>query len=178
MMKLRRKIALATGALLFTVPALTACGFDYATDRYYTPAVGANNRDGQVDVLAAVVVASQDGSGRFIASLSNNSTTDTISFDGVKPGEGASLQISDVEAHEIAPLALVNLVDEPAIEITGDFKQGDFVPVVLTFSNGESVAVKAPVVANTGDYEGIDEGGAGTGTTEPSEEPTEETSGH
>ncbi len=168
-MKLRRKIALASGALLFTVPALTACGFDYATDRYYTPAVGANNRDGQVDVLAAVIVASQDGSGRFIASLSNNTTTETISFDAVKPGEGASVQLADVEPHEIGPNQLVNLVDEPAIEITGDFKLGDFVPLVLTFGNGESIPVKAPVVPNSGDFAGID-GPSAPETTEHSEE--------
>ena len=71
-MHLRRSLALATGALVLAVPALTSCGFDYATDRIYTQAAGVNDRDATVDVLGAVVVSAEEGSGIFVASFSNN----------------------------------------------------------------------------------------------------------
>ena len=70
---------------------LSSCGFDYATDRDYTPGSGANNRDGDVDVLSAVVVSAAEGSGTFIASLSNNDTDTEQTFTGVSGDEGASI---------------------------------------------------------------------------------------
>ena len=53
-MLIRRKLALATSAVALALP-LTSCGFDYATDRPYTPAAGANERDARVDVLGAAI---------------------------------------------------------------------------------------------------------------------------
>ena len=91
-MQLRRSFALTAAALALTAPALTSCGFDYATDRYYTPANGANNRDGVVDVLGAVVVSTEPGSGTFVASLSNNSTTEATSFTELGATEGAGVR--------------------------------------------------------------------------------------
>ena len=53
----RRKLAIAIGALVLAVPGLSACGFNYATDREYTPGNGTNDQHGVVDVLNAVIVA-------------------------------------------------------------------------------------------------------------------------
>ena len=39
----RRKLATAIGALVLAVPGLSACGFNYATDREYTPGNGTND---------------------------------------------------------------------------------------------------------------------------------------
>jgi hypothetical protein len=47
-----RPLATAAAVLALAVP-LSSCGFDYATDRDYTPGSGANNRDGVVDVPAS-----------------------------------------------------------------------------------------------------------------------------
>ena len=55
-----RLLATAVAVLALAVP-LSSCGFDYATDRDYTPAGGANNREGDVDVLSAVVVSAAAG---------------------------------------------------------------------------------------------------------------------
>ena len=76
-MQLRRSARLltATGALVLAASALTSCGFDYATDRVYTPGAGTNDRDGSVDVLGAVVVSAEDGSGTLVASFSNDDET-------------------------------------------------------------------------------------------------------
>src|SRR5690606_32657507 len=82
----RRTTALASLALVLA-PVLSSCGFDYATDREYTPGVGANNRDGQVDVLAGVVVAAESGEAAFVASLSNNSTDEEAALQGISSSE-------------------------------------------------------------------------------------------
>jgi hypothetical protein len=171
-MQLRRSFALTAAALVLTAPALTSCGFDVATDRYYTPANGANNRDGVVDVLGAVVVSGQPGSGTFIASLSNNSTTESASLTELGSGDGGDITAADFDPIEIKPGALVNLADPPAdLTLTGDFEAGDFVSIALVLDNGERTVVDAPVVDDAGSFEGLDGSSASTDT--PSETPTE-----
>ena len=51
-----RSLATAAAVVALAVP-LTSCGFSYATERDYTPAGGANSREGVVDLLSAVVVS-------------------------------------------------------------------------------------------------------------------------
>lgn len=156
-MQPRRPLALAVAALALTAPALTSCGFDYATDRYYTPANGANNRDGAVDVLGAVVVSTEPGSGTFIASLSNNSTTEAASFSELTATEGSDVTAAEFEPVEVPAGGLTNLAEPPAdIKVTGDFEAGDFVEVALGFDNGERAVVEVPVVDNHGYFEGLD----------------------
>lgn len=172
-MPLRRKAAFACLAILF-VPVLSSCGFDYATNREYTPSVGANNRDGQVDVLNAVIVAPEDGSGVFIASLSNNSVTEDASFDEISSEAG--LTFEGLTPIALAPSGFVNLADpasETVIAATGEFALGDFVPVTLTFGNGEAISLKVPVVGNCGVFAEIP--GLPAGAERCLEEPTEET---
>lgn len=155
-MQLRRTLARSLTVLALAAP-LTACGFDLATDRYYTPAVGANDREGQVDVLGAVVVSTEPGSGTLIASLSNNSTQEPATLTEVGSTEAQDLTAAEFAPVEVGPGRLVNLADPPAeIKVTGDFEAGDFVEVALGFDNGETVALDVPVVPNAGDYEGLD----------------------
>src|ERR1700752_1769155 len=82
----RKPAALLVGAFLLAVLGLSACGFNYATDREYTPAAGLNYKSGTVDVLNALIVSSEEGSGTFIASLSNESKLETISFESLSFG--------------------------------------------------------------------------------------------
>ena len=77
-----RSLATAAAVIALAAP-LTSCGFDYATERNYTPAGGANNREGVVDVLSAVVVSGAEGSGTFVATLSNNDDVDEQSLTGI-----------------------------------------------------------------------------------------------
>jgi hypothetical protein len=152
-----RPIATAAAVLALAVP-LSSCGFDYATERDYTPAGGTNNRSGDVDILSAVVVSAAQGSGTFIASLSNNEDSDEQTFTGVAGGVGATIEASDFDAIAIAPGRLVNLADPAAdIVLTGDFESGDFVPLSISFGSGESVTMNDPVVADDfGYWEGMD----------------------
>ena len=106
-------------AVLALAVPLSSCGFDYATDRDYTPAGGANNREGDVDVLSAVVVSAAEGSGTFIASLSNNDPDEPETFTGVAGEEEGSITAEEFEPVEIAPGGLVNLAEPPAEIVHG-----------------------------------------------------------
>lgn len=152
-----RPLVTAAAVLALAAP-LSSCGFDYATERDYTPASGANNREGDVDVLSAVVVSAAEGSGTFVASFSNNDAKEAQTFTGVSGDEGATIEAAAFDPIEIPAGGLVNLADPPAdIVLTGDFKAGDFVPLAIDFGNGERVMLNVPVVADdTGYWEGMD----------------------
>jgi hypothetical protein len=151
-----RPLATATAVLALAVP-LSSCGFDYATDREYTPAGGANNREGEVDVLSAVVVSAAEGSGTFVASLSNNQDEEQT-FTGVSGDEGAAVTAAEFEPIAISAGGLVNLAEPPAdIVLTGEFPAGDFVPLSVDFGNGERIMLTVPVVPDDfGYWEGMD----------------------
>lgn len=152
-----RPLATAAAVLALAVP-LSSCGFDYATDRDYTPASGANNRDGVVDVLSAVVVSSAEGSGTFVASLSNNDDENEKSLAGVSGDDGETITAADFDPIPVEAGGLVNLAEPAAgIVLTGDFAAGDFVPLTVDFADGERVTLNVPVVPDdTGYWEGMD----------------------
>ena len=163
---LRRTLALLLGVLLPL--ALTGCVKDFATDRVNTISAGVDNRDADVDVLHAVIVSSEAGSGTFVASFANNDFENELSVDALEGVDQAQITAEEFTAITIAPGALVNLANEGGIPVTGDFEAGNFVPVSVQFSNGQSVQLNVPVVTNCGDYEGLDEG---TGDCEAPEAP-------
>ncbi len=155
-MHLRRPFALAAAAVLLSTPALVSCGFDYGTDQINTPAAGVNDRSGVVDVVAAVIVANESNSGSFIASLSNSSTTETITVTGVSGFEEGDLRTTEFEPIEIAPRGFVNLADEGGIPVIGEFEAGDFISVEVSFDNGEQADFELPIVRACREYEGLD----------------------
>jgi len=153
----RRAFVTAAAVLALAAP-LTSCGFDYATDRTYTPAAGANNREGDVDVLSAVVVSAAEGSGTFIASFSNNDPDNSASFTALSGDDGATVTAAEFEPVEIGPGALVNLAEPAAgIVLTGDFGPGSVVPLTVDFGDGERISLNVTVVADDfGYWEGMD----------------------
>jgi hypothetical protein len=163
--KSARKLALAVGAVALAAPVLTSCGFDYATDRVYTPAAGVNDRDASVDVLGAVIVSAQDDSGTFIASFSNNDQGKPATVESLSgAGDDSSLQVDQFDPIEIDPGQLVNLATDGGIPVHGSFTTGEFVTVSITLGNGESVEMDVPSVTDCGVWEGLDisgESGAG-----------------
>jgi hypothetical protein len=171
-MSLPRTLAKAACLLAVSAPVLTSCGFDYATDRIYTPATGVNNRDGSVDVLGAVIVSAEEGSGTFIASFSNNDALEPASVDQLEGIDQAQLTASSFPPIEVPPGGLVNLADEGGIEVTGEFEAGQFVPIELQFGGGDPIEMDVPVVTNCGYYEGLD-GPSSAEQCEPAEETPE-----
>ena len=172
-MHFRRKIALALTGAMLAVPALSSCGFNKATERVYTPAAGVNDQDTKVDVLGAVIVSGQEGSGTFIASFANNLPDEEVTVDSLAGASGTTIQVESFEPIAIPPGGFVNLAEEGGIPVTGSFSAGDFVPVTVSFSNGERATMDVPVVANEGDYEGLD---GSASSASPSESPSEEES--
>lgn len=154
---MQHRLLVTAAAVVALAAPLSSCGFDYATDRDYQPGSGTNNREGQVDVLSAVVVSAAEGSGTFVASLSNNEAETEQTFTAVA-GEDASVTAAEFEPITISPGGIVNLAEPAAgIVLTGEFKAGDVVPLTVDFGNGERVSLNVPVVSDdTGYWEGMD----------------------
>lgn len=154
---MQHRLLVSTAFVVALAAPLSACGFNYATDREYTPGSGANNRDGAVDVLSAVVVSAAEGSGTFVASLSNNGADTEETFTAVA-GQDATVKAAQFDPITIPAGGLVNLAEPAAgIVLTGDFAAGDFVPLTVDFGNGERVSLNVPVVPDASGYwEGLD----------------------
>jgi hypothetical protein len=164
----RRKLALTVGALVLAVPGVAACGFNYATDRDYTPGNGVNDKSGKVDVLNAVIVSASEGSGTFIATFSNN-TAEAIDLDSLT--FHSTIQVAGFDPIEVKPRGVVNLADGQGIKVSGDFASGDFVTLSLGFGSGETADMTVPVVVADDEYDGYD-----NGTGVPSPAPGDESS--
>ncbi len=155
----RRSTATALVAVLLPLAAaLTSCGFDYPTDRVNTIAAGTNNREAEVDVLGARVLAYSDGKGRLIGTLVYNDQDATepalleqVGGEGLTIGGGAQLGL------EVPPNAHVNLAaeDAVAIPVEGDFAAGDVLELSYSFSTDEVVTFEVPVVKPCGQYADI-----------------------
>lgn len=156
--KRSRRAALVAGALVL-VPALGACGFDYATDAIYNPSVGVNDRSAEVDVLNALIVSAEEGSGTFVATFVHNDLAQATTFEGI----GGEVQADGLQPIEIpkSGTGALNLLDEDPITVTGDFEAGHFVELRLSFGNGQVTDIEVPVVPETGPHEGLDQSGSG-----------------
>jgi len=149
----RRSLAFVLATVALAAPGLTGCGFDAATERPYTPATGANDVSGVVDVLGAVVVSSASGSGTFVSTLANNDQQESQTFSTLT---GAELTVSEFDPIEIPRGGAVDLADDGGVQISGDFAAGNFVSLDIGFDSGERVTMQVPVVPNSGTYEGLD----------------------
>lgn len=150
---------LGAGALVLAASSLAACSTEMATDKIYTPAAGVNSRDARVDVLNALIVATDENKGTLITTLVNNE------INGTDPGADNADQLERVEGDVTATLAEPVRIDagsktvlatrnehildaEPGIPVTGEFALGDYVTVVFRFTNAGRVEMQVPVVAN------------------------------
>jgi hypothetical protein len=165
-------LRLATVTLvLAAAPALASCGvsFDAQTNQVYTPAEGSNNRDGSVYVIHALVVSQADGSGTVVATLVNTDADEPDSLTGVEgAGDDSDLTVSLGDANaEIPPEGSLELGETGHVTVSGDaVVPGEFVRLVFTFEGGEAAELNVPVVAATGEYEGLDTSGSqGAGAT-------------
>jgi hypothetical protein len=157
-------------ALTLAVPLLAACGpnFGAQTDQIYNPAEGTNNRDGDIDVLNALIVAEEDGSGRLIAGLSN-ATDEEVELTGVV-GDGNDVQFgTDGGDAAVPPGGFLQLADDDAALISAngaDVVVGEFVRLTMSFSNGDEVDINVPVVVPGETYADV-ELPSGSTETEP-----------
>ena len=171
----RRSLALAAGSLLLAAQ-LSACGFNNATDEIYQASAGVDYRKGPLDVLSAVVVSAQEGSGTFIATYSNNDDENATTVEEISAGtedatedatEGSTVEIFGVTPVEVPPGGFVNLANDPGIVVQGEFSAGQYVGLKITFDNTDAIEMSVPVVAAANQYEGLDVSGAAVETTSP-----------
>jgi hypothetical protein len=151
---LRRTLAIGTVALAATT-ALTACGFNYPTDRINNITSSANYRDGTVNVLNAVVVSKQDNAGTFIATFVNNDQSKPVSLAGMT-GDGTAVTQVNVQPFPVPSHGLVSLAAQGGIPVTGTFHAGGYVTLTLSFDDGESAVMAVPVVSDHGQWAGLD----------------------
>jgi hypothetical protein len=154
-----RRLRSALGAALLACGLLAGCGFTDATERVYTPANGANSNtaDADVAVLGAVIVSTEGGSGSFVATISNKSLASDVTLTALAgAGEDATVTAGQFVPPRVARGGYVNLADIGGIPVTGQFAAGDFVRVSLTFDNDDRLTLNVPVVANAGDFAGLD----------------------
>jgi hypothetical protein len=150
----RRRPWLAAASLVFLVPALGACGFNYQTDKVYQPSVGVNNRQGTVDVLGAVVVSGSEGTGTFVASLDNKDENKAQTLTGITGSDG--VEVTLVKQVEVPPGGLVNFADMGVASVHGSsIRAGGFARLTLEFESGQSAQVNAPIVAPEDQYSEI-----------------------
>jgi len=156
-----RRIALASGALL-VAGTLSSCGFNNATDQIYVSSAGVSSRQGPVDVLSAVVVSAEDGSGTLIATFSNNSTEEAEQVADIAAGDAdTTLKVIGFEPIKLGPSGFVNLADVDGLNegpaVTGDnIEAGGYVDLVFSFGTAEPVELSVPVVREDDSYEGLD----------------------
>ncbi|MCD4526527.1 hypothetical protein [Nocardioides sp. cx-173] len=164
----RSKLLLASGALLLATPALSSCGFNLSTDRINTVQHGGTNRDGDVDVLGAVIISGSEGTGTLSGTLANN-TDDEAQLASVTSGGEVELSAGEIEPAEITGRGAVKLADiGDGIRVEGDFRPGDVVDVVFEFDSGERVDVEVPVVRECGFYEELDSAPSASSSGSPS----------
>lgn len=143
MSPVRRRLAAL--AMVLALPTLGACGFGYQTDQVYQPAVGANSRSGDVDVLGAAVVSGSDGSGTFIATLVNKDLEDPATLTSITGEDGLKLQI--VKPLKVEADDALNLAPLGAVSVSGDsVKAGGYTRLTLEFDTGQKTEINVPVV--------------------------------
>ena len=149
-MNLRRSIAGA--AVVLAVPVLSSCGasFGAQTDQVYNPAVGVDERSGTVDVINALVVSGDDGSGTVVATLVNNDQQDDDTLRTVSgAGDDAGLTVKVAGETAIPAGGLLNMATDSQTSISGErVTPGNFVRLSFAFDRGAAVKVDAPVVSS------------------------------
>ena len=170
-MNLRRSLALGAAGLAATA-TLSACGFDYPTDRINNITSGVDYRNGTVDILNAAVVAKQANSGTFVATFVNGSPSQTVSLQSAS-GDNTAISTVDSKPFTLAPNTLRNLAAKKGIPVSGTFTLGQFVNISFQFDNGETADLTVPVVADDGQWAGLD---TSTPSASPSSSPSEPSS--
>lgn len=155
---------------LLVVP-LTACSagtsnFDAQTNEVYNVAEGVNDRAGAVDILNALVVSAEPGSGRLIVGLVNNNTNEDdelASVQGAGDYQDLTVDLADGDP-TIKAGRLTQLADPGAavVLITGEqVRPGAFIELTFSFRNAQPSTMQVPVVPQEDDFADVEVPSAG-----------------
>lgn len=142
----------AAVAVLAVAPALSSCGssFGAQTNQVYNPSRGVDNRDGDVDVLNALIVTGSDGSGTLVATLVDNDQVKADALKGIAgAGQDAALT-GQVSGDTTIPAAgLLNLATQGDVSLRGKrIVPGNFVEITFSFDHAGSATLDVPVVSS------------------------------
>lgn len=149
-----RRPALVASAMVLSIAPLAGCA-GWASEREYTQAAGANDRDGDVDVLNALIVSAEPGKGTVYTALVNNLTDEDATLVSITSVDGAAT--FEQEGPIEIPARGIAKVEDSGVTATGDFEAGQVVDVTFTFEGAQSVTIGMPVVPATHEFEGLDE---------------------
>ncbi len=178
-----RRIAAASIAVL-AASTLAACGTGggAATSQQYQPGIGANVREGDVQLYNALLVAGSDETLALSAGIVNRTEEDQTLESATFGPRGDS----DVEEVTVEPSADVTVgpgqlytigeLGELA-GIESELTAGLYSTVTLTFSGAGAVTIEAPIVARDATYESVAEAPAGGATDEAAVADTEAAEG-
>ncbi|MEO5709930.1 MAG: hypothetical protein ABIQ59_08910 [Nocardioidaceae bacterium] len=149
-MNVRRCIAAV--AVLVATPVLSSCGasFGAQTDQVYNPSRGVDDRDGEVDVLNALVVTGADGSGTLVATFVDNDQVNADSLTGVAgAGQDAALTGKVAGDATIPAAGVLNLATQGDVTLKGKrIVPGNFVKITFSFDRAGSATLDVPVVSS------------------------------
>ena len=168
-LRMPARLLASVGAVALAA-SLSSCGFDYATDRVYDVAAGTTNRDAAVDVLSAVIVSAQQGSGTLITSFSNNDHAKSAKVTDIAPGAQSSVQVEGFSPITVPAGGLVNLAEAgtPVVVKASNLQSGDFETLKFTFGDGSSENLDIPVVWACNEWQGLDSSGSSSSSSSPS----------
>lgn len=178
MSSVRTRRTAAASLTVLAALGLSACGtgFDTAVNAQYQAAVGADNREGVVEVLHATVVADEgelqaaesgeasenEGeageaeaprrtpaeTGTIAATLVNNGEDD-LTLTSITAGtiDGEAVEVSGDTEVEVPVGTLVRLgVDAETLFAAEPIQAGRYVELTFTFDDGSTVVVNTPIV--------------------------------
>jgi copper(I)-binding protein len=165
----RRRTAIAV--LFACAPLVAACGagFEAQTNQVYQPAVGVNDRSGEVFVINALLVTAGTGTGTVVASLINQSTEpDRLVAVVASATNGAPLDSTDLGAGiELPSQESVQVADEgitvtagadaatPGSEEPSGVTAGALVTLQFQFERAAVVEIEVPVVSNESEHSDV-----------------------
>lgn len=173
---LRRKLALAGILAALAVPALSACGDTYATDRPNDLGNGAFVMDNGMRILSPRIVASADGQGILIGTIALNPDVDAATISDETRRQDALTGVSATNGAFNAVTGLnrqvnnrgILILARGGIPVSGTFRAGDIVPTEFTFANGEKATIQTIVVTDCDYNQGSGQDGWTKATSDPS----------
>ncbi|WP_019144656.1 hypothetical protein [Aeromicrobium massiliense] len=176
MSSVRTRRTAAASLTLVAALGLSACGtgFDTAVNQQYQAAVGADNREGEVEALHTLVVADEGSlepvevseaegeeqeteapereaaeAGVVAVSLVNNGEDDAV-LTGITAGEvdGEQVEVTGPSRVRVPKGQLVRLgVDARTLFAVSPIAAGRYVELTFSFADGTTVVVDTPTVA-------------------------------
>lgn len=160
------------GVAAATLPLLAGCAANFGaqTQVQYQPGVGSNDRDGDVYVINALVVADDEGNGTVVTTLINQtSDTDFVTGFQATDSDGGGLQTSRLprlegseatdapeRGLELTSQTAVKVPDDSTLQLSGEaVTPGTVATLSLTFQDAAPLDIEVPVVAEGTVYDGI-----------------------